>query len=65
MVPLFQEFKNLKKIGKANHYPCADYIQYLQNFERNDKIPFHLKDKKYMTYLRHTAAYLVDFIKRT
>lgn len=65
MVPLFQEFKNLKKIGKANYFPALDYIQYLQNFERNEKIPFHLKDKKYLQYLRHAAAYLVDFIKRT
>lgn len=29
MVPLFQEFKNLKKIGKANYFPALDYIQYL------------------------------------
>lgn len=63
---LFLQFCNIKKLRKLNVIKCDDYLTWLQNFDKLQRVPLYLKgSKKYGEYLISLKYYLQSFFKKT
>jgi splicing factor 3A subunit 3 len=67
----YLRFCNIKKLrilaGQGLLFKADDYLTWLQNFDKLQKVPLYLKQtsKKYLIYLTELKDYLVSFFKKT
>jgi len=67
----YLRFCNIKKLRHLSTqgllFKADDYLTWLQNFDKLNKVPLYLKQtsKKYQTYLSELKEYLVSFFRRS
>ena len=56
----FEEYRSLKKVMKA--LPIDEYLFYVREFDKFEKIPAYVKQDKYAAYVKNLADYLQQFL---
>lgn len=63
---IFLKFLNLKKIREAKIFTTDDYLTFLSDYDKFDKVPIHLKkDSKYKDYILSLLNYFQNFFRKT